>query len=211
MVTTVQDYLYHNASNSGAHSYLWPVVEKQVAVLKSKGGTRVFDLGCGNGAIAGQLSTLGLHITGIDSSASGIEIAQKAYPNCQLRVGSVYDDLASQYGQFPLVVSLEVIEHLYDPRSFARTLYALLEPQGVAIVSTPYHGYIKNCALALSGKMDQHFTVLWDGGHVKFFSIRTLGIVLREAGFDDIQFQRVGRIPVLAKSMIAIVKKRAAP
>jgi hypothetical protein len=39
-------------------------------------------------------------------------------------------------------------------------------------VSTPYHGYHKNLGLALSGKMDAHFTALWEGGHIKFFSIR---------------------------------------
>ncbi len=30
---------------------------------------------------------------------------------------------------------------------------------------------------------------------------------LREAGFIDIRFERVGRIPALAKSMIAIARK----
>jgi 2-polyprenyl-6-hydroxyphenyl methylase/3-demethylubiquinone-9 3-methyltransferase len=74
-------------------------------------------------------------------------------------------------------------------------------------VSTPYHGYLKNLALALSGKLDKHFTALWDGGHIKFFSIATLGQLLREAGFKDLRFVRVGRIPPLAKSMLAIAKK----
>ncbi|MFN3682011.1 MAG: hypothetical protein ACK4VP_08235, partial [Nitrospira sp.] len=75
---------------------------------------------------------------------------------------------------------------------------------GVAIVSTPYHGYWKNLALALSGKMDAHFTALWDHGHIKFWSIRTLRQLLQEAGFSEIRFLRVGRIPPLAKSMIAV-------
>jgi len=49
--------------------------------------------------------------------------------------------------------------------------------------------------------------VLWEGGHVKFFSIGTLGSLLAEVGFNDIHFIRIGRIPPLAKSMIAIVRK----
>jgi 2-polyprenyl-6-hydroxyphenyl methylase/3-demethylubiquinone-9 3-methyltransferase len=61
--------------------------------------------------------------------------------------------------------------------------------------------------LAISGKMDSHFTALWDGGHVKFFSIRTLSELLKEAGNPDVQFLRLGRIPVLAKSMVAIIQK----
>jgi 2-polyprenyl-6-hydroxyphenyl methylase/3-demethylubiquinone-9 3-methyltransferase len=55
--------------------------------------------------------------------------------------------------------------------------------------------------------MDMHFTALWEDGHIKFWSIETLSTLLREAGFRDIRFLRVGRIPPLAKSMIAIARK----
>jgi len=61
--------------------------------------------------------------------------------------------------------------------------------------------------MALTGKMDSHFTALWDHGHIKFWSIKTLTTLLTEAGFIDIHFERVGRVPLLAKSMIAIVRK----
>ena len=61
--------------------------------------------------------------------------------------------------------------------------------------------------MALSGKMDAHFTALWDHGHIKFWSIKTLSALLREAGFVDIRFERVGRMPALAKSMIAVARK----
>ncbi len=111
-------------------------------------------------------------------------------------------------GQFPVVISLEVVEHVYYPRKFAETLFGLVESGGVAIVSTPYHGYFKNLALAVSGKMDDHFTALWDDGHIKFWSEKTLHQLLNEAGFVSVAFKRVGRIPLLAKSMIAIAQKR---
>ena len=54
--------------------------------------------------------------------------------------------------------------------------------------------------------MDRHFTALWPGGHVKFFSMQTLGHLLKEAGAKEINFMRVGRIPILAKSMVAVVQ-----
>jgi 2-polyprenyl-6-hydroxyphenyl methylase/3-demethylubiquinone-9 3-methyltransferase len=77
----------------------------------------------------------------------------------------------------------------------------------MAIISTPYHGYLKNLALGVVGKWDAHFDPLWDGGHVKFFSVRTLRMLLTEAGFSNIRFIRVGRIPQLAKGMIAVAQK----
>lgn len=101
----------------------------------------------------------------------------------------------------------EVIEHLFNPRLFARRMFDLVKPGGMVVVSTPYHGYWKNLALAASGKLDTHFTALWDGGHVKFWSMKTLRILLADTGFVDIRFERAGRIPVFAKSMIAIAKR----
>ena len=146
-------------------------------------------------------------MTGVDPSVEGIVEGRRAYPDLQLEEGSAYDDLAAKYGCFPVVLSLEVVEHVYAPKDYARTLFDLVEPGGTAIVSTPYHGYLKNLALAATGKMDRHYTALWDHGHIKFWSIPTLTTLLTEAGFQTIRFHRVGRIPALAKSMIAVAEK----
>jgi 2-polyprenyl-6-hydroxyphenyl methylase/3-demethylubiquinone-9 3-methyltransferase len=104
-------------------------------------------------------------------------------------------------------LSLEVVEHLYSPRKWASTMFDLLEKNGTAIISTPYHGYLKNLTMAVTGKMDAHFTALWDHGHIKFWSQKTLKTLLLEAGFVNLSFHRVGRIAPLAKSMIVIAKK----
>lgn len=66
-----------------------------------------------------------------------------------------------------------MIEHCYDPRQFAHVVFETLEPGGLVFISTPYHGYWKNLVLAVTGRWDDHLTVLWDGGHIKFFSIKT--------------------------------------
>lgn len=72
--------------------------------------------------------------------------------------------------RFDVVISTEVIEHLYAPRSYMKMIKNILPNNGVVIISTPYHGYLKNLVMALTNKMDNHFTVLWDGGHIKFWS-----------------------------------------
>ncbi len=179
-------------------------------VLEILGGTRsgrILDLGCGDGSFAALLADKGYDVIGVDPSADGVRAARRAYPALRVEQGSAYDDLAGRFGTFPVVVSLEVVEHVYSPRSYARTLFSLVEPGGTAIVSTPYHGYVKNLALAVSGRMDAHFTALWDHGHIKFWSIKTLTALLAEAGFSRIAFRRVGRIPMLGKSMIAVAHR----
>lgn len=197
-----------DTGHSPSHEYLLPTVLRVLdGVSLHDGEKRLFELGCGNGSVARVLTQRGWNVTGVDPSADGIAQARHGHPNLNLHAGSAYDDLAGQYGQFPVVLSLEVVEHVYAPRHYARTLFELTAGGGTAVVSTPYHGYWKNLAMALSGRMDAHFTALWDHGHIKFWSMRTLGELLREAGFVDVRFDRVGRVPVLAKSMIAVARR----
>ncbi|HXH72589.1 MAG TPA: class I SAM-dependent methyltransferase, partial [Mariprofundaceae bacterium] len=190
------------------HAFLLPSL---LPVLEQVGNEvevrRIFELGCGNGSVAALLHGRGWEVAGVDPSADGIRHAKENFPELNLNLGSAYDDLKETYGHFPVVLSLEVVEHVYAPRDFSRTAFDLLEPGGFLIISTPYHGYWKNLALALAGRMDDHFAPLWDHGHIKFWSIKTLKALLEETGFTDIEFHRVGRIPPLAKTMIATARK----
>ena len=204
----ISGYAYEDPELNPSHDYLVPAVLEELASLElSTDHKQVFELGSGNGSVADVLTQQGYQVTGIDASAQGVEQGRRRYPQLNLQLGSAYDPLADAYGTFPVVVSLEVVEHLYAPRLFARSLFDLVEPSGTVILSTPYHGYWKNLAMALTGKLDHHFTALWDHGHIKFWSIGTLRLLLQEAGFHSITFRRVGRVPALAKSMIAIAKK----
>jgi 2-polyprenyl-6-hydroxyphenyl methylase/3-demethylubiquinone-9 3-methyltransferase len=206
---TSSGYVWKSATPEASHNYLLPAVRDTLAGYINATGSekRLFDLGCGNGSLSFELSRSGWDVTGIDPSSDGISQARAAYPNLNLHEGSAYEDLAKRYGKFPAVISLEVVEHVYYPRRWASTLHSLLLPGGIAVVSTPYHGYLKNLALAATNKLDSHFTALWDHGHIKFWSINTLRQLLEEAGLRDIRFLRVGRVPPLAKSMIAIARR----
>ena len=70
----------------------------------------------------------------------------------------------------------------------------------------PLPGYSKDLALALTGRMDDHFTALWDHDHIKFRSKRTLSMLLEEAGFVSVCFELIGRVRPLTESMIAIAR-----
>jgi len=205
----IAGYHWADAELTPSHAYLLPALLREMSAprINSSAERRVFELGCGNGSVANVLSKNGWDVTGVDPSSEGIASANTQWPELKLYEGSAYDDLVARFGAYPVVTTLEVVEHVYFPRHYARTLFSLLEPGGIAIVSTPFHGYWKNLALAVTGRMDAHFTALWDHGHIKFWSIKTLGELLQEAGFIDIRFERVGRIPALAKSMIAIARK----
>ncbi len=197
-------YSYSTSKAEHTEGFLWNPIFR---ALGEPRGRAVFDLGCGVGAFADALYRRGFKVRAVDPSLAGIKIAREAYPGPLFDVGSTDDDLAAKFGTFDALTSLEVIEHVYAPRQFAKQAFGLLEPGGVACITTPYHGYWKNLSIAVLGSFDRHFTALWDHGHIKFWSFKTLNILLREAGFVDIRFLRVGRFPPLAKSMIAIAKR----
>jgi 2-polyprenyl-3-methyl-5-hydroxy-6-metoxy-1,4-benzoquinol methylase len=183
------------------HSYVWQPVLQQLASLPA--GSRVLDAGCGNGVFARQLLDKGFNVIGMDLEESGIVHARKLCPGVRLEVGSVYDNISIRFGQpIDAVVSLEVIEHLYDPRTFVGRVRECLRPGGLFVLSTPYHGYLKNLLIAMGGRFDAHVAPLWDAGHIKFWSRRTLTSLLGEKGFRVDAFIGAGRLPYLWKSMI---------
>jgi len=205
-VNEITEYLYHDPDPTWGSQYLWPIV-RQVTNSHKFHKFSALELGCGNGAASNLLSTMGFKVTGVDPSESGIRLASKFFPQCVFYRASAYDDLVGSFGRFELVLSLEVVQHCVNPRRVARALFDLVEPGGIAIVSVTYHGYLKNLALAVTGRLDAHLNALWDSGPVKFFSMRTFHKLLEEAGFDRIEFEFAGRVPWMAKSMVAICHK----
>jgi 2-polyprenyl-6-hydroxyphenyl methylase/3-demethylubiquinone-9 3-methyltransferase len=196
-------YPYQTAEYACTHAYLQPCLERLLAGVAT--GARVLDLGCGNGSSLAAFRGRDWILHGTDYSPSGIAIAQRNYPEIDFFVADASastEAILERVGPVDIVISTEVIEHLYDPRGMLRNAFSVLEPGGVIILSTPYHGYLKNLLLALVGKMDQHFTVLWDHGHIKFWSKATLTKALEEAGFSEIRFEGAGRLPWLWKSMV---------
>lgn len=202
----VQDYGYDHPDHGHAHRYLYGPV---LAILRSADVGSLLDVGCGNGSIASALVGEGFDAVGVDVSSSGIEIARRRHPD-RFRIGSVYDDLRNMFPdrvEFDAILAMEVVEHLYAPASFADRTIEALRPGGLLVMTTPYHGYLKNLALAVTGRLDAHFTALWEGGHIKFWSRRTLHQLLRRAGFVDIRFTGAGRLPYLWKSMVVTARK----
>jgi len=192
------------------------VAEVLLGIIGQQPGVRtICDLGCGNGYLAGQLGQRGFTVLGIDASASYLEMARQRHASEQVtfRSGLIEAALVAQLKAttepFDMIVSSDVIEHLYHPLEFLETAFALLRPGGTAIIGTPYHGYLKNVAISLTGKWDLHHSVHWHGGHIKFFSVPSLKNLMLQAGFTEPRFEYYGRMPGLWKNMFAISTRPA--
>lgn len=183
------------------------------AVAAIQGVSRVCDLGCGNGHLAACLANRGYSVFAVDASERLLSLARQHHASdrieyCHALIGPALVDRAAEQRRFDLVVSVEVVEHLYRPMTLIETADALLRPGGHLVVSTPYHGYLKNLAIALLGRWDAHHGVHWDGGHIKFFSVPTLRTLV-SSRFDVQRFEYFGRVRGLWKNMICIATKTA--
>jgi 2-polyprenyl-3-methyl-5-hydroxy-6-metoxy-1,4-benzoquinol methylase len=170
------------------------------------------DIGSGNGFLCAKLSELGYNITGLEPDKQGYGISTAQYPHLKFHNLGVEADPSILVGAdkdlFDVVISTEVIEHLYLPNDLPLLAGKVLKANGFLVISTPYHGYLKNLALAIVDKWDFHHHPLVEGGHIKFWSRRTLTQLLEENNFEVRSFHGVGRIPYLWKSMILVSQKR---
>ncbi|HTD66099.1 MAG TPA: class I SAM-dependent methyltransferase [Candidatus Limnocylindria bacterium] len=207
MSITYKDYGFASAAESHMHPHFMPHLFAFAGELKP--GTRVLDVGCGNGAACGEFIKRSCDVVGLDLSEEGIEWARRTYPQARFELLSADRDILHRLNAepFDIVISTEVVEHLYAPRAWAHGCLAALKPGGVFICTTPYHGYWKNLFISLFGKWDAHMSPLWDGGHIKLWSKRTLADLLTEAGFANVQFRCAGRMPGLWMTMIARARK----
>lgn len=197
-----QDYGFDKALPAHTFTYLQ---QPLLSLLDKEKNRCILDLGCGNGYLATLLLQLGYDAYGTDASEKGIAIAKEKNPSRfflqELSTGRLPAEL--QELPFDTIISTEVIEHLYDPDQFIAFCKELLMPKGgTLLLSTPYHGYLKNLSLSLFDKWDAHMPPTWRGGHIKLWSIKTLSSLLTQHGFKVTAVKGCGRFPYFWKSML---------
>ncbi|MEH2385319.1 MAG: class I SAM-dependent methyltransferase [Nostoc sp.] len=206
-ITNQYEYQYQSANQSHHHLYLIKPLMEMISEyshrIENQQKLRILDIGCGNGSLSKLIAQHGYEVVGIEESGSGVKFASQTFPDCHFIQGTIYNLPYAEIGEkFDIVIAAEVIEHLFYPKELVRNAKECLKPNGRLIITTPYHGYLKNLILAVSGKMDKHFTTLWDGGHIKFFSVATMTALLETENYTNIKFNFAGRFPYLWKSML---------
>lgn len=200
-----KNYGWESGNEEQSHSYLLPPV---LNAFKQYGTKSLLDIGTGNGATIPVWLSQGIQVTAIEPDNDGFHFS-KQYKDADVRQLGVGDKLPDEWeAHFDTIVCLEVVEHLFNPAELANTIRYALKKDGIAILSTPYHGYIKNLALAVAGKWDFHHHPERVGGHIKFWSQKTLVDLFEKNGFTQVSFKGVGRVPFLWKSMVLIFKKK---
>lgn len=175
--------------------------EKVIDILSSHRpwNGKILDLGAGSGyfssLLAGNLSRNGCvsserHIFACDLFPEEFKFDKVTCDFCDFNSPFPYKD-----DTFTAVCSIEIVEHLENVFHYAREVYRILQPGGVAVITTPN---ILNMTSRFRFFMTG-FPLLFDplplsevapqevGGHISPVSYYYLAYALKKAGFKEIR------------------------
>jgi len=158
--------------------------------LGKNNGLNILDFGAADGLTITVLNQLipNSEITGIEYSTSLIEQAPKLPENIYLQQGDV-NNLDSEFkkGQFDVVSSLAILEHLKDPIQSIREAYECLKPGGLFIATSPSPLWDDIASALCLLKEDQHEIEMTKDRMILF---------PRQAGFEVIKYSKFMWTPI---------------
>ncbi|MEY4413522.1 MAG: hypothetical protein RIQ53_815 [Pseudomonadota bacterium] len=162
---------------AGLHPYLAGQVQRWF-----QPGARLIDLAAGSGAMCRRLADLGYRPTGVDYVGENFRPRDIPFRQCDLN-----QDFAPAFAGegIAAILASEIIEHLENPRHFARQCHALLPPGGRLILTTP--NVDSPASVMVYARTGMH---LWfndveyrNQGHISPLSQWQIGKAFGEAGF----------------------------
>ncbi|HEY6329496.1 MAG TPA: methyltransferase domain-containing protein, partial [Blastocatellia bacterium] len=95
-------------------------------------GSRVLDLGAGEGAFSMRLMDRGHNVTAVELDRARFKLD---IPHYSFDLNLDFEGKLDE--RFDLVVAIEIIEHLASPRHFISSCLGLLRPEGFLVLTTP--------------------------------------------------------------------------
>lgn len=174
-----------------------------MALSALDGRKRVLDFGCGIGQASRIFAEAGHEVVGVDISTPAVLHARENAPNATFETVAHEGALPFPDQVFDACYCSEVIEHLFDIRGFFDEMARVLVPGGLLLLTTPYHGWLKNLVIVTFG-FDRHFDPT--GEHIRFFSTNSLRRCLKEHGFSLIHRRGIGRLRPVWKSLFVVAR-----
>lgn len=117
-------------------------------------GLSLLDVGCGGGLLSEPMRRMGFAVTGVDASEKNIGTARQHAVEQGLdityRAATVEQLAAEGAGPFDVVLNMEVVEHVADPKQFLLDSASLVKPGGLMVVAT-LNRTLRSLALAKIG------------------------------------------------------------
>ena len=168
-------------------------------------GDRVLDLGCGDGAFAAVLVEAGAAVTGVDVAAEAVRRARERAPGARFEQVAEGAPLPLDEDAVDVVWAGEVLEHVADVVGLLAEVRRVLRWGGTLLVTTPNVARLGVALEALRGApLEERLDPRAD--HLRFFTARTLGALLRDAGFTDARVRAHGGPPGARRALSAVAR-----
>lgn len=195
----------------------WPRDRTQAVIAVPVRGDAVLDVGCGDGKLLYQLRHRFRRLFGLEFSASRLEAAKlnlaghEFVPVC----GSAESMPEVPSDSVDCIVTADVIEHIPDVYLAADEMLRVLKPGGTLVINTPNVAFAVKRLRLLMGRFPSTSQpneglgsdVLFDGGHLHYFTFRSLSLLLQRSGFvieRRMGFGRFGKLHDIMPSLMSV-------
>ena len=174
------------------------------AILSVPKDRKIIDVGCGKGDFVEYIHDLGFPAVGLDISLEALHKTQSPGARGEYVAASMEEGLPFADASFGAAFCSEVLEHIFSVHSAISELNRILLTGGLLILTVPYHGIVKNVAIALFG-FERHYDP--NLSHIRFFTRKSLAASLQRGGFRIVAVKGLGRRFPLWMSLGVIAKK----
>lgn len=195
----------------------WPLCRTEAVVAVPGGGESILDIGCGDGSLLYQFRHRYRRLVGVEYSGERIRQARANLVGLDFTgiQGSAENLSQIASDSIERIITADVIEHIPDVYAAAAEMFRVLRPGGSLVINTPNIAFIKKRLLLLIGRFPATSQaneglgsdILFDGGHLHYFTYRSLRLLLERAGFRMLRrmaFGRFGALHCLAPTITSV-------
>lgn len=137
----LRDYNYYGLAHKGSTDLTHPSMQILLELFNES--KKILDMGCGEGTRLAMLyknsKTQGKQLIGVDASEIAVKLAKEKYPKMHFLTGNL-QRLPFKEGEFDLLYSAYVFEHLINPEQVLIEAKRVLEKDGILMIIAPNFG-----------------------------------------------------------------------
>jgi 2-polyprenyl-3-methyl-5-hydroxy-6-metoxy-1,4-benzoquinol methylase len=178
----------------------WPTDFRQAVVYLARPGGRLLEIGCGGGEVLAALAPHFDTVVGTELSCVRAERSRRALShlhNCTILTESLEGLISRVDSPFDCIIWADVIEHIVDVIASMHILARLSKIGAQLITVTPNVAFLPHRIRLLLGRapttatlypnegftLDPSQTLLFDAGHLHYFTFRQVETLYRLACF----------------------------